>query len=219
MSDEIKPAERLEKRANSYRFGGPSSEHTAKLLEEAAFALRTALAERDEARAERDANRSHIRAQSSDIMTLGALVYADEHTTWKARAKAAEARLEELTRERDEAKAALEHRDTECGYLAGKVARTEADHERIWLNQREAFNETVRLAQTAGMPELPGSELGLAHMRSMQERILPEFSEAKLGRWLGWAQCALVAADVGVTLEDMKALNMRYSDRQGGSDA
>ena len=36
-----------------------------------------------------------------------------------------------------------------------------------------------------------------------------DFSEAKLGRWLGWAQCAVVAANVGITLADMKALNMQ----------
>lgn len=79
------------------------------------------------------------------------------------------------------------------------------------MNQTEAFRETVAMAVAAGMPELPGSELGLAHLRSMQERILPEFSSSKLGRWLGWAQCALVAANVGVTLEDVKRLNLKWS--------
>lgn len=61
------------------------------------------------------------------------------------------------------------------------------------------------------MPELPGTDLGLAHLRSMAERITPEFSEAKLGRWLGWAQCALVAAGVGVTLEDVKRINVGHA--------
>jgi len=79
------------------------------------------------------------------------------------------------------------------------------------LNQHEAFRETVHIAQVAGMPELPGNELGLAHLRSMLSRVTPTFSEAKLGRWLGWAQCALVAANVGVSLEDMKSLNVKWS--------
>lgn len=45
---------------------------------------------------EYEALREHIRKQAMDIMTLGALVYADEDTTWKARAEAAEARIAEL---------------------------------------------------------------------------------------------------------------------------
>lgn len=46
----------------------------------------------------------------------------------------------------------------------------------------------------------------------MQSRISPDFSEAKLGRWLGWAQAAVVAANIGVTLDDVKALNKRFAD-------
>ena len=61
------------------------------------------------------------------------------------------------------------------------------------------------------MPEMPGTDLGLAHLRSMAERITPEFSESKLGRWLGWAQCALVASGVGVTLDDVKRINLRHA--------
>lgn len=79
------------------------------------------------------------------------------------------------------------------------------------MNQRAAFLETVRLAIDLGMPEEPDTTLGLAHMRDMLTRIRADFSEAKLGRWLGWAQCALVAANVGVTLEDVKRINMRHS--------
>lgn len=82
------------------------------------------------------------------------------------------------------------------------------------MNQRAAFTETLEMATKANLPEMYGSTLGLAHMRSMQERIdVPTmFSEAKLGRWLGWAQCALVAANVGVTLDNMKQVNMKWSD-------
>lgn len=83
------------------------------------------------------------------------------------------------------------------------------------MNQIDALRETVALAEQHGMPELPGSELGLDHVRSMLTRVNgSEFSAAKLGRWLGWAQCALVAAGVGITLNDMKALNLRHQDRQ-----
>lgn len=83
------------------------------------------------------------------------------------------------------------------------------------MNQADALRETVRIAEQYGMPEMPGSDLGLHHLRSMLATVnTSKFSDAKLGRWLGWAQCALVAADVGVTLADMKALNRRHSDRK-----
>lgn len=85
------------------------------------------------------------------------------------------------------------------------------------MNQLRALRETVELAERRGMPTLPGSDVGLGHLRSMLETVeTSEFSEAKLGRWLGWAQCAVVAANVGVTLADMKALNMQCA--ADGSD-
>jgi hypothetical protein len=37
------------------------------------------------------------------------------------------------------------------------------------------------------------------------------FSDGKLGRWLGWAQAAVVAMGAG-TLEDMKTINKRCAD-------
>jgi hypothetical protein len=81
------------------------------------------------------------------------------------------------------------------------------------LNQFAALRDTIALAERSGMPEMPGSELGLGHLRSMLARVAAsDFSAAKLGRWLGWAQCAVVAADVGVTLDDMKALNQRHAE-------
>ena len=50
------------------------------------------------------------------------------------------------------------------------------------------------------------------HLQDMVERAQSgEFSEAKLGRWLGWMQCAVVAADIGLTLEDMKQINVSYA--------
>lgn len=76
------------------------------------------------------------------------------------------------------------------------------------MNQLQAFRDTIALAEQRGMPELPGSDLGLDHLRRMAA-VLEEnsFAPAKLGRWLGWAQCAVVAAGIGVTLDDMKTLN------------
>lgn len=81
------------------------------------------------------------------------------------------------------------------------------------MNQLAAFDETLALAVERGMPDFTGQRdsLGLAHLEAMRERITTNFSEGKLGRWLGWAQAALVAANVGVTLEDVKQINLRHS--------
>lgn len=78
------------------------------------------------------------------------------------------------------------------------------------MDQKTAFRETVVLAGKLHMPELPGNPLGFGHLIDMQTKILSEdFPEDKLGRWLGWAQCALVAAEVGATMEDMRQINLR----------
>lgn len=81
------------------------------------------------------------------------------------------------------------------------------------MNQRAAFVETIALADHAGMPEHSPVDpsLGLAHLRDMYARLDPEWSDAKVGRWLGWAQAALVAANVGITLEQVKQINLRHS--------
>jgi len=83
---------------------------------------------------------------------------------------------------------------------------------------REAFQSTIELAQAAGMEKMDtiavDGSLSFAHLMEMRDRIAqntPPFSEAKLGRWLGWAQAAVVAAGCG-TLQDMKNINMRWSD-------
>lgn len=84
------------------------------------------------------------------------------------------------------------------------------------MNQREAFRETLELARLNDM-DLQSSdtpELDFPHLQDMWERIQadPDMSESKLGRWLGWAQAAVVAAQVGLTLTDMKLLNEKWSD-------
>lgn len=38
-----------------------------------------------------------------------------------------------------------------------------------------------------------------------------KFSDAKMGRWLGWAQAAVVAMGAG-TLEEMKEINVECAD-------
>lgn len=79
------------------------------------------------------------------------------------------------------------------------------------MDQLAAFDDTIALAEERGMPE-HGGELGLAHLRSMYEQASSsDFSDAKLGRWLGWAQCAVVAAAIGLGLEDMKQINLRHA--------
>jgi hypothetical protein len=83
------------------------------------------------------------------------------------------------------------------------------------MDQLAAFRDTIRLARLHDMPERPGNPLGLAHLRSMLERAESgEFSDTKIGRWLGWAQCAVVAADIGVVLDDMKYINKAHADRR-----
>jgi hypothetical protein len=79
------------------------------------------------------------------------------------------------------------------------------------MNMREAFAETVDIALNRDMPMDEGSPLGLAHLLDMEERISDDFSEAKLGRWLGWAQAAVVSHGK-LTLEDMKQINRRYAN-------
>lgn len=78
------------------------------------------------------------------------------------------------------------------------------------MNQRAAFRETVQLARDREMPALPGSSVGLDHLQSMWARAEGSFSDAKLGRWLGWAQCAVVASGVA-SLDEMKAINVKWS--------
>lgn len=84
------------------------------------------------------------------------------------------------------------------------------------MNQRQAFRETLILATQHGMQkvEVDDPSLGYYHLVDMWDRIdaNPNMSEAKLGRWLGWAQAAVVAACVGVTLTDIKLLNQKWAD-------
>lgn len=75
--------------------------------------------------------------------------------------------------------------------------------------QLAAFDTTIALAQKAAISA--SGATGLAHLMDMRARIEPTFSAAKLGRWLGWAQCAVVAAGAA-TLGEMKEVNRQASN-------
>jgi hypothetical protein len=52
----------------------------------------------------------------------------------------------------------------------------------------------------------------LAHLEDMVARWPVDGSGSKQGRWLGWMQATVVAACPAVTLEDMKQINMLWSE-------
>lgn len=80
----------------------------------------------------------------------------------------------------------------------------------------EAMEETLRLAKERGYDTVETKTLDTdyAHLMSMLERMKKgqkngTFSEAKLSRWLGYAQGVLVANDV-LSLNDLKKINKIY---------
>lgn len=85
------------------------------------------------------------------------------------------------------------------------------------MDMKGAFRATVELASKLWhlrRDSFLDSSLSLAHLEDMLATVeREEFSEGKLGRWLGWAQAAVVAAGVA-SLEDMKAINVAYSGKE-----
>lgn len=85
------------------------------------------------------------------------------------------------------------------------------------MNMREAFRETLEIARANGLDNCTSdySELDYAHLLDMYNQILAAdatgtpFSETKIGRWLGWAQAAVVC-NGGGDLTTMKEINMRH---------
>lgn len=79
--------------------------------------------------------------------------------------------------------------------------------------QLVAFRETLQLAERNNMwkKDRPGS-LSYEHLVEMQSKMHEGMSPGKLGRWLGWAQAAVVSAGCG-SLSDMKDINRRCSRR------
>lgn len=102
------------------------------------------------------------------------------------------------------------------------------------MNQMKAMQDTVKLMEDslqriAEDGDAAGTEImrieGLdpslqpqhirAMLAAMESGVNPqdterEFGEAKMGRWLGWAQAAMVAMGLA-DLDDMKALNKLYA--------
>lgn len=85
------------------------------------------------------------------------------------------------------------------------------------MNQLKAAQITVQMLEERvadgryHQPNDPG--LSVEHLREMlktMEDKRNEMSPAKMGRWLGWLQCAVVAT-TDLELEDMKELNVELS--------
>lgn len=85
------------------------------------------------------------------------------------------------------------------------------------MDQLAAFDETIELAAARGLPVDMPEPTGLAHLKSMRDRITPDFSPAKLGRWLGYAQGVMVARGFA-TLKDVKEINRRHGASPAGID-
>lgn len=82
------------------------------------------------------------------------------------------------------------------------------------MRQLEAMEATLNHARDRGMAMLESATEGVdyKHLISMYVRAeAGNFSEAKLGRWLGWMQGVIVALGFG-TLEEMKRINMEHQD-------
>ena len=98
------------------------------------------------------------------------------------------------------------------------------------MNQLEAMRDTIALmdnnldkASDVHKYVISAMNAGLSppHLREMLEVMEygdnPQhpgepFGEAKMGRWLGWAQAAVVAMNLA-SLDDMKAINRKWAER------
>jgi len=85
------------------------------------------------------------------------------------------------------------------------------------MNMIAAFEDTLDLAFEKDFDcldtQVPNTDW--EHLKSMLARVKDkpdEFSEAKLGRWLGYAQGVLVAFEVA-KLDEMKEINKRHAAR------
>ncbi len=86
------------------------------------------------------------------------------------------------------------------------------------MNQLQAFRDTIALAKSTDKPKLTQVQsLSMQHLEEMLVTIEAEawrgysFSPSKLGRWLGWAQAAIVSWGHH-TLEEMKEINMKNKE-------
>lgn len=74
------------------------------------------------------------------------------------------------------------------------------------MNMIGAFEDTIELARNRGCD--------VSHFVDMRSRITNDFSEAKLGRWLGYMQGFIVALEFA-TLEEMKEVNKKHAYDDG----
>ncbi len=81
------------------------------------------------------------------------------------------------------------------------------------MNQLHAMRDTIDLVSKRGYP--PGldqeGDISMSHIAEMYVKMSQgEFSDAKMGRWLGWAQGVLCARGI-LTLEECKEINRSNS--------
>ena len=84
------------------------------------------------------------------------------------------------------------------------------------MNQIEAFKETVKLARQRPWHTIKDG-CSVIHLEDMYKKIVedqakkqPEFSAAKIGRWLGWAQAVVcMYSPLGLKLDDFKEINRK----------
>lgn len=85
------------------------------------------------------------------------------------------------------------------------------------MDQLTAFDNTLALALERGMPHTSPitPRLGLDHLIKMRAILAenPDWPADKVGRWLGWAQCAVVAAGKA-TDKEMEDIN-RHAKTEG----
>lgn len=84
------------------------------------------------------------------------------------------------------------------------------------MNTRAAIDETMRLAAFCASRSVDRwtfyhESLSFGHLTDMHSRIDDTFDEAKLSRWLGWMQAAIVSWGAGASVEQMKEINRKHS--------
>lgn len=85
----------------------------------------------------------------------------------------------------------------------------------------EAARDTVQLARELKIRK--DGPLGLRHLETMLKKMeTGKMSEGKLGRWLGWMQCAVAATcrsreGQWEMLARFKKLNRKYAERPDDS--
>jgi hypothetical protein len=78
-----------------------------------------------------------------------------------------------------------------------------------------AMDATVSFAEVRGMDRIEpaGPTLSYAHLQDMQRQMHERpMNDGKLNRWLGWAQCAVVASG-RASLDEMREINARIITR------